>query len=145
MVTLWVWLCLVRGRVEMGWFITRDRGGAENLARQGCKVTLIKPLCSPEISALIDCKKNMLTQRKTADKRNGLGSYFLAGRVSLVYLLNKESPSSQIGRHESVCGVVQCHLKSVFWSCHSGLPLLSGLPSRECEKKKKMLLLTSIQ
>lgn len=31
--------------------------------------------------------------------------------VSLVYLRNKESRSRQIGRHESVCGVVQCHLR----------------------------------
>lgn len=43
---------------------------------KGCKVTLIKPLCSPEISALIDCKKNMLTQRKTADKRKWTGQLF---------------------------------------------------------------------
>lgn len=64
--------------------------------------------------------------------------------VSLVYLRNEELQSRRIGRHESVCGVVQCHLRVFSAAATRGLLLQPQLPSCEPGIKKYAAVIHSI-
>lgn len=64
--------------------------------------------------------------------------------VSLVYLRNEELQSRWIGRHESVCGVVQCHLRVFSGAATRGAAAAAPAAFMWTRNKKKYMLLSAV-